>query len=139
MLMLCAILLPMIAGALLPVWKFPSRQPRQNYAVGAACITSATAVIALFSHAGDDPLILLSLSESMSLALRVDGLTLVNLNRQYDTLGDILAAVQDAAKRSEEEEPEFNDYGQPEEIEPEEDEEWEDEEDDDFPGGWIAC
>lgn len=68
-----------------------------------------------------------------------NGLTLVDLNRQYDTLGDILAAVQDAAKRSEEEEPEFNDYGQPEEIEPEEDEEWEDEEDDDFPGGWIAC
>jgi hypothetical protein len=68
-----------------------------------------------------------------------NGLTLVDLNRQYETLGDILAAVQDAAKRSEEEEPEFNDYGQPDEIEPEEDEEWEDEEDDDFPGGWMAC
>lgn len=68
-----------------------------------------------------------------------NGLTLVDLNRQYDTLGDILAAVQDATKRSEEEEPEFNDYSQPEEIEPEEDEEWEDEGDDDFPGGWMAC
>ena len=61
--------------------------------------------------------------------------------RQLETLGDILAAVQDAAKRSEEEEPEFNDYGQPEEIEPEEDNEYdeEDEDDDDLPGGWIAC
>ena len=64
-----------------------------------------------------------------------NGLTLVDLNRQYDTLGDILAAVQDATKR-EEEAPEFNDYGQPEEIEPEENE---DDEGDDFAGGWIAC
>ena len=64
-----------------------------------------------------------------------NGLTLVDLNRQYDTLGDILAAVQDATKR-EEEDPEFNDYGQPEEIEPEEDK---GDEGDDFAGGWIAC
>lgn len=77
MLMLCAIVLPVLAGVLLPVWKFPSRQPRQNYTVGAACITSATAIIALFSHAGDEPLTLLSLSESLSLALRVDGLGII--------------------------------------------------------------
>ena len=59
MLMLCAIVLPIIAGVLLPVWKFPSRQPRQNYTVGSACITSATAIIALVAHTGDEPLILL--------------------------------------------------------------------------------
>ena len=77
MLMLCAIVLPIIAGVLLPVWKFPSRQPRQNYTVGSACITSATAIIALVAHTGDEPLILLKFSEALSFALRVDGLSVI--------------------------------------------------------------
>lgn len=71
-----------------------------------------------------------------------NGLTLEDLNRQNDTLGDILVACQAARETQEDDDPEFNDYGQPEEIEPEEDEVDEDDdfgEDDDFAGGWIAC
>ncbi len=63
-----------------------------------------------------------------------NGLTLEDLNRQYDTLGDILTALQDAREALQDEN--FNDYSQPEEIEPEEDEV---DEGDDFAGGWIAC
>ena len=63
-----------------------------------------------------------------------NGLTLEDLNRQYDTLGDILTALQDAREALQDEN--FNDYSQPEEIEPEEDEV---DEDDDFAGCWIAC
>lgn len=65
-----------------------------------------------------------------------NGLTLEDLNRQYDTLGDILVACQAARETPEDDNFEFNDCGQPEEIEPEEDEV---DEDDDFAGGWIAC
>lgn len=61
-----------------------------------------------------------------------NGLTLEDLEREYDTLGDILAACQDA--RGAPDGDEYNDYGKPEEIVPDECET-----DDDLPGGWIAC
>lgn len=77
MLMLCTIFLPMIAGILIPVWKFSSRQPRQNYAVGAACITSAMALITMFAKTGDSAFVLLRLNDALSLSLRIDGLSII--------------------------------------------------------------
>ena len=64
-------------------------------------------------------------------------LTPDELERQTDTLADILAAAQAARDDlDDDDEYEFNDYGQPAEIYPEEEE---DQDDDEFAGGWIAC
>ena len=64
-------------------------------------------------------------------------LTPEELERQCDTLGDILAAAQATRNEPDEDESEYNDYGQPAEIEPSEDEDPED--DDEIAEGWIAC
>jgi hypothetical protein len=68
-----------------------------------------------------------------------------DLSREYHILGDILERVYNLRRAPDDDDYEFNDYGQPLEIVPGEDEEYEYDEDDaddadeDFPGGWIVC
>ena len=65
-------------------------------------------------------------------------LTPDELEKRCDTLADILAAAQiERDDFDDNEEYEYNDYGQPAEVEPEE--EVLPDDDDDMAGGWIAC
>ncbi len=77
MLMLCAIVLPLLGGALLPLWNPKDRRQRQDYAVGLSCATAALAMLAIFSGTGREPFVLLKLSAHLSVAFRVDGLSCV--------------------------------------------------------------
>lgn len=77
MLMLCAIALPMLGGALLPVWHPSDRRQRQDYVVGFACVTAVLAMLAIFAGTKQDPFVLLQLNHHLSVAFRVDGLSCV--------------------------------------------------------------
>ena len=75
--MLTAIFLPMVLGVSLAVWRPESRDARQRFVFAAACLTSLAALSAMASLWGREPLILLSLGEKLSIALRVDGLSCI--------------------------------------------------------------
>lgn len=75
MLMLCAVFLPICAGAALSLWRPHNRRTRQDYVVGAACATAILALLAIFTQAGNAPLVLLRLNDHLSVAFRVDGLS----------------------------------------------------------------
>ncbi|MEA4932631.1 MAG: proton-conducting transporter membrane subunit [Lawsonibacter sp.] len=77
MLMLCAIAMPMLGGAMLPVWRPSDRHSRQNYVVGLACVTAVLAMLAIFAGTKRDPFVLLQLNSHLSVAFRVDGLSCV--------------------------------------------------------------
>ncbi|MGE4277892.1 MAG: complex I subunit 5 family protein [Lawsonibacter sp.] len=77
MLMLCAIVLPMFGGALLPVWHPKNRRQRQNYVVGLACATAVLAMMAISAGTGGAPFVFLQLNPHLSVAFRVDGLSCV--------------------------------------------------------------
>lgn len=78
MLMLGAIFLPVLAGALL-LWvlRLEDRRFRQDYVIGAACATAALAVTAVFTLRGEPALVLLEMGDRLSLAFRVDGLSCI--------------------------------------------------------------
>ena len=75
--MLTAIFLPMALGVSLAVWRPESRDARQRFVFAAACLTSLAALSAMASLWDREPLILLSLGEKLSIALRVDGLSCI--------------------------------------------------------------
>jgi len=75
MLMMCAVFLPICAGVALPLWRPHDRRTRQDYVVGAACATTILALLAIFTQAGNAPLVLLRLNDHLSVAFRVDGLS----------------------------------------------------------------
>lgn len=77
MLMLCAIVLPMLGGALLPAWRPSDRRQRQDYVVGCACATAVLAMLAIFAGTKQEPFVLLQLNNHLSVAFRVDGLSCV--------------------------------------------------------------
>lgn len=75
MLMLAAILLPMGAGLALYLWQPFHRRVRQDYVLGAACLTTLLALLALFGQGSGTPLELLDLGGGLRIVLRVDGMS----------------------------------------------------------------
>ena len=75
--MLLAILLPMAAGGLLILWQPRDRRVRQDFVIGAACLTAVCALLAVFTLRGAETLILLTLGEKLSIAFQVDGLSCI--------------------------------------------------------------
>lgn len=72
MLMICAVFLPILAGALLPLFRFESRKARSIYVETFTIITSLLAAYAIFvdgEHAT-----LFRLTDTMSIVLHLDGL-----------------------------------------------------------------
>ena len=75
--MLLAIALPMLAGGALAAWRPKDRTARQNFVVGSACLTAVCALAAVFTLRGEDPLVLLSMGEKLTIAFQVDGLSCI--------------------------------------------------------------
>ena len=75
--MLLAIVLPMLAGGGLALWRPRDRRARQNYVVVFACLTSVCALAAVFTLRGEAPLMVLSLGEKLTIAFHVDGLSCI--------------------------------------------------------------
>ena len=75
--MLLAIVLPMLAGGGLALWRPRDRRARQNYVVAFACLTSVCALSAVFTLRGEAPLMVLSLGEKLTIAFHVDGLSCI--------------------------------------------------------------
>lgn len=75
--MLLAILLPVAAGGILAVWQPKSPKARQNFVVGAACLTGVCALAAVFMLYGKGVLLLLPLRGTLTIALRIDGLSCI--------------------------------------------------------------
>ena len=75
--MLLAIVLPMLAGGGLALWRPRDRRARQNYVVAFACLTSVCALAAVFTLRGEAPLMVLSLGEKLTIAFHVDGLSCI--------------------------------------------------------------
>ena len=75
MLMLAAILLPIGAGLALYLWQPFNRRVRQDYVLGAACLTTLLALFALFGQGSGTPLELLDLGGGLRIVLRVDGMS----------------------------------------------------------------
>ena len=73
--MAAAILFPIIMGGVLALWRPAERVVRQRYVVGTACLTAVLAGLAVFHLQGESPLVILRLSETLAVALRVDGLS----------------------------------------------------------------
>ena len=74
-LVILAILFPVIAGLLIPFFKF-SKSKRQTYAMSAVVITSILAISVIFLGSSE-PLTLISLTSQMPIAFKVDGLSKV--------------------------------------------------------------
>lgn len=74
---LLAILFPVAVGWTLMLLHPADRRRRQDYVMGAACATAAFSMTAIFSCRGDDPLVALHFSESMSIAFQIDGLSVL--------------------------------------------------------------
>lgn len=70
------ILLPVFAGAVIPVFKFQKAPVRQRYVLGAAIINSAL-VFALLLNRPHETLTLVSLSTHVSIGFKIDGLSMV--------------------------------------------------------------
>lgn len=75
--MLLAIALPMLAGGALAAWRPKDRTARQNFVVGSACLTAVCALAAVFTLRGEEPLVLLSMGEKLTIAFQVDGLSCI--------------------------------------------------------------
>ena len=75
--MLLAISLPMLAGGALAAWRPKDRTARQNFVVGSACLTAVCALAAVFTLRGEEPLVLLSMGEKLTIAFQVDGLSCI--------------------------------------------------------------
>ena len=75
--MLLTIVLPMLAGGGLALWRPRDRRARQNYVVAFACLTSVCALAAVFTLRGEAPLMVLSLGEKLTIAFHVDGLSCI--------------------------------------------------------------
>jgi len=74
--MLIAILFPMLTGAALLFWH-PTDRQRRIYVMAASCLTAALSLCAIFSGRSEAPLILLQLSDLLTVAFHTDGLTTV--------------------------------------------------------------
>lgn len=72
-----AILFPVIAGLLIPYFKF-SKSKRQIYTISAVIMTSLLALLVIFLG-NNEPLTLISLTSQMPIAFKVDGLSKVFL------------------------------------------------------------
>ena len=79
--MLLAIVLPMLAGGVLALWRPYDRIRLQNFVVAAACLGAACALTAVLTLRGEEALVLLSLGDKLSIAFRVDGLSCVFAGR----------------------------------------------------------
>ena len=75
--MVLAILLPIAAGGILALWRPESRLVRQHFVVGAACLTGACALTAVITLRDAGILLLLPLRGTLTIALRVDGLSCI--------------------------------------------------------------
>ncbi len=73
-LMLFAVLLPLLAGAVLPLFHFQQRRQREMY-VSAAVGATSLAVLALLLHCPVGTLRLIPLTATLEIALRMDGLS----------------------------------------------------------------
>ena len=72
MLMICAVFLPLVAGALLPLFRFESRKARSVYVETFVILTSLLALSVLVR--GGERVRLFSLTDSMTVELALDGL-----------------------------------------------------------------
>ena len=77
MLMLSSILIPILGGMLLPLWRPGNRRTRQDYVLAVSCLTALLALLAVFTGTGEEALVLLRLGGHLSVAFRVDGLSAV--------------------------------------------------------------
>ena len=75
-LMLFAVLLPLLAGAVLPLFRFQKRRQREMYVLAAVSATSLL-VLALLLQAPMGTLRLFPLTAALDIALRMDGLSAV--------------------------------------------------------------
>lgn len=75
MLMLLAILLPMAAGALLPLWRPGASRARRGYVMASSCAAAALGLTAALTLPGEEAVVVLALSDRLSVAFQVDGLS----------------------------------------------------------------
>lgn len=80
LMMICTILLPILAGVMIPFLHFndEDRKKRNAYVAFFVCLTSLCVLALIFGHTGET-LTLIALSEQMQIAFRVDGLSCVFL------------------------------------------------------------
>lgn len=77
MLILCAIIVPILAGGLLYLRNAQSRAKRERYVLAVACATAVLALAAVRTHYGQGVFQVLQPSSRLSVAFHVDGLTCV--------------------------------------------------------------
>lgn len=77
MLILASILLPFVTGGTLLFWRPQSRRARRLYVLFASSATTVLSLAAIALCRGDDPLELLIMSSSLSIAFRIDGLSAI--------------------------------------------------------------
>ena len=75
MLMLLAILLPMAAGALLPLWRPGASRARRGYVMASSCAAAALGLTAALTLPGEEAVVVLALSDRLSVAFQADGLS----------------------------------------------------------------
>ena len=77
MLMICSVMFPILAGAMLYFWKPEDGRERRDFVVFTACLTSVLAVLGVSTLLGDAPFTLIRLNARLAFAFRVDGLSAV--------------------------------------------------------------
>ncbi len=77
MLMPAAILLPFITGAILLFWHPRTRGARRAYVLASSTATTVLALAAIVLCRGDEPLVVLWMGGLLSIAFRVDGLSVL--------------------------------------------------------------